>query len=62
MKPFYSCLRIIFALALMAGGLYAESISPPPVVSIVADSVPGQPAQHGIDKMRPLQNSFERMN
>ena len=66
MKPLYSCLRIIIALALMAGGVHAETTAPPPVVSIIADSAPGQPAQHGIDKiiaaLKDKQVSFETVN
>jgi len=66
MKPLYSCLRIIIALALMTGGVHAETIAPPPVVSIIADSVPGQPARHGIDKiiaaLKDKQVSFETVN
>jgi hypothetical protein len=66
MKPLYSCLRIIIALALMAGGVHAETTAPPPVVSIIADSAPGQPAQHGFDKiiaaLKDKQVTFETVN
>ncbi len=50
----------------MSGGLRAETTAPAPVVSIIADSVSGQPAQHGIDKiiaaLKDKQVSFEAVN
>ena len=53
-------------MALMTGGVHAETIAPIPVVSIIADSVAGQPAQHGIDKiisaLKDKQVSFESFN
>jgi hypothetical protein len=39
MTSVYSCLRFIIVLKLMVGGLWAETIASPPLVSIVSDSM-----------------------
>jgi hypothetical protein len=66
MRSAHLFLTITIVLPLMAGGLRAETSAPPPVVSVIADSVPGQPAQHGIDKiiaaLKDKQVSFETVN
>jgi hypothetical protein len=66
MKSAHLFLRITIVLPLMACGLRAETTAPPPVVSIIADSLIGQPAQHGIDKiiaaLKDKQVSFEAVN
>ncbi len=66
MKSAHLLLIITAALALTAGDLWADTIAPSPVVSIVSDLMPGQPAQHGLEKMiaalKDKQVSFEVTN